>query len=104
MSKYEEYLDFRRQRRNPLVPKKLNLILVTDGVADDEDEVQEYILSIAERLNELGAPKTYIGIQFVQIGDDPDASKWLQWLDDDLAKDPRVKGRDVSTYQCHILD
>ena len=99
MSKYEEYLELRRQRRNPLVPKKLNLILVTDGVADDEDEVQEYILNIAERLNELKAPKAYIGIQFVQIGDNSDASKWLQWLDDGLAEDPRVKGRDVSTHR-----
>lgn len=75
------------------MPKPLNLIVVTDGRADDDDIVTWYLTEVAGQLDKLRAPPRQIGIQFVQIGDDPKATEWLRKLDDDLANG---KVRDVS--------
>lgn len=76
----------------PKPPNKLNLIVVTDGQADDRQEVEDYIIETARTLDELGAPTAQVGIQFVQIGED---RTYLKRLDDDLKKrNPPI--RDVS--------
>jgi hypothetical protein len=84
---------FRKRRSTPSLcvsdpgadlPKPLNLIVLTDGEADDEQEVEEYLVETARTLDELGAPKSHIGIQFVQVGDDVEAAEYLRRLDDDL--------------------
>ena len=109
LMRYEQYLEEstaykRKQARGvktaiaPKKPKFLNLIVLTDGQANDEQEVEEYIVDVAEQLDNLKAPKGYIGVQFVQIGDDDRAKKYLKRLDDDLKKrDPPI--RDVSVYR-----
>lgn len=109
---YEQYLqeesrykdDLRRLARDrqararlvrPRAPKKLNLIVITDGKADDKQEVEDYIIKTARDLDRLGAPDGQIGIQFVQIGEDEAARVFLKRLDDDLeSQDPPI--RDVS--------
>lgn len=80
---------------SPKKPKFLNLIVITDGQADDEEEVEEYIVKVAKKLDEMDAPNNYIGIQFIQIGDDEKATKFLQRLDDEL-KTQTNPIRDVS--------
>lgn len=80
-------------RAPPKEPKFLNVIVITDGQADDEEEVEEYIVKVARKLDGMDAPKNYIGIQFIQIGDDEKATSFLQRLDDDLHK---YQIRDVS--------
>lgn len=75
------------------MPKRLNLIVVTDGRADDDDTVTWYLTDVAEQLDKLQAPPRQIGIQFVQVGDDPIATNWLRELDDELGNG---KVRDVS--------
>lgn len=75
------------------IPKPLNLIVVTDGHADDHEEVTWYLTEVAEQLDSMRALPRQIGIQFVQIGDDEGAATWLRNLDDDL-DNGRV--RDVS--------
>ena len=102
--KYKE--DLRRlsgdpvRRRNlvrPKAPNKLNLIVTTDGQADDRQEVEDYIIEAARQLDEMKAPAAQIGIQFVQIGEDESARKYLRRLDNELAnQDPPV--RDVSLH------
>ncbi|KAF2474401.1 uncharacterized protein BDR25DRAFT_340886 [Lindgomyces ingoldianus] len=84
MSAVREFAE--RRKKNPYLtpPKPLNLVVVTDGEADDEQAVEEYIVSVARELAELRAPKSYIGIQFVQIGDDVEAAEYLRRLDDGL--------------------
>lgn len=105
IEKFEAYLQdlaIYRQRlrerskkpKRPDRPKSLNLIVITDGQADDEEEVENYIVQIAKQLDELRAPAGYIGIQFVQVGDDEHATKFLERLDDDIKK---MGIRDVST-------
>ncbi len=108
LEKYGEYL---RQKadskqnahrdsgiRAPKRPKSLNLIVITDGEADDEQEVEEYIVSVAKRLDDWDAPAAYVGIQFVQVGDDARATIFLQRLDDELKnREPHIR-RDVSIF------
>lgn len=83
--------------RHPKEPKSLNVIVITDGQADDEEELEEYILEVARKLDRMNAPKNYISIQFIQIGDDERASDFLLRLDDDI-KTQRTKIRGVSPY------
>ena len=89
-----------RSRRTPKPvkpdhPKPYNLIVITDGAADDRPEVEEYIVSVATQLDNLRAPSRQIGIQFVQVGEDANAKKWLDRLDDEL-KNRVPPVRDVS--------
>lgn len=80
--KYKAYVDERKRGVPCEHPKPLNLIVITDGDADDQDEVEDYLTSVAKELDRLEAPGRHIGIQFVQIGDDKAAAKWLTDLDD----------------------
>ncbi len=109
LDKYEEYLkqmdDYKQKRqqglgiRAPKRPKFLSLIVITDGEADDEQKVEEYIVSVAKRLDDWAAPAAYVGIQFVQVGDDYRATIFLQRLDNELKNcEPEI--RDVSTLPC----
>ena len=99
---FEQYAAYNRKTRadrarlvKPQPPKKLNLIVITDGQADDKQEVEDYIIETARELDTLKAPAAQIGIQFVQIGEDEDAKKFLKRLDDDLKhQEPPI--RDVS--------
>jgi len=109
MKAFREFVD--KKKRNPYgthtLPKPLNLVVVTDGEADDEVEVEEYIVSVARELAELRAPKSYIGIQFVQIGDEVEAAEYLRRLDDDLKTSHRTADgkpiRDVSDREDELV-
>jgi len=57
--------------------------LTISYLADDPKEV---IIEAARRLDQQQARQGCFGIQFVQIGDDPDATEALRELDDDLPK------------------
>jgi hypothetical protein len=77
-------------------PKKLNLIIFTDGKASDDDEVEDYIVKVATKLDKMEASRRAIGIQFVQVGDDKNAAKWLRHLDNHLKNQKGQAVRDVS--------
>ena len=66
------------------VCKPLNLIVITDGRADDQKYVREVIVKAARRLDDLKADDHQIGIQFFQVGRDKKATEDLTELDDDL--------------------
>jgi len=53
------------------------------------------IIDFARRLDVKNIPLRQLGIQFVQIGDDPDATDALKELDDSLGP---VHGIRVSNY------
>lgn len=65
-------------------PKPLNLIVVTDGEADEEEALENFLVDTANELEHLAAPANFIGFQFVQVGDSIEASAYLKRLDDDL--------------------
>ncbi|GAA5850552.1 hypothetical protein JCM8547_001911 [Rhodosporidiobolus lusitaniae] len=73
--------------------KPLLLLILTDGRADDPDMVKDICVEMAQRLDEVRAPPYQLGVQFVQIGDDPEAREFLQDLDDNLK--PQLGVRDM---------
>ncbi|CAE6445673.1 unnamed protein product [Rhizoctonia solani] len=63
--------------------KPINYIVITDGAPSDDPE--SVIVAAARRLDKGEFPLSQVGIQFVQIGNDPEATEALAELDDDLA-------------------
>jgi hypothetical protein len=96
VDKFEEYRGSLKSSSRAERPKKLNLIIITDGAADDKEEVEFTIVTAAKRLDALQAPKHQVGIQFLQIGQDVKAGKWLELLDNSLHKMHGI--RDVSFH------
>ena len=64
--------------------KPMNIIVITDGKPDDEPE--QVLIKIAQRLDKMDALPWQIGVQFVQVGSDPGATRHLQEMDDMLSK------------------
>jgi hypothetical protein len=64
--------------------KPLNIIVITDGLA--ADDVESVILSATCKLDKLDAPAWQVGIQFFQVGEDAEAKKMLEYLDDHLGQ------------------
>ncbi|KIM57948.1 hypothetical protein SCLCIDRAFT_129376 [Scleroderma citrinum Foug A] len=62
--------------------KPVNFIVTTDGVPSDDPE--SVIVATARRLDLGHFPLSQIGIQFVQIGNAKEATKFLRELDDAL--------------------
>jgi len=94
LDRFEDWKRRVRERPPPQKPKMLNLIVITDGAADDREEVEDVIADAAKRLDALHAPRTQVGIQFLQIGKDEAAARWLVLLDDELKTKHGI--RDVS--------
>lgn len=68
----------------PASTKPVNIICITDG--EPSDDVEHVIIKLAQKLDALDAPAWQVGIQFFQVGNDPDATKHLKQLDDELAE------------------
>jgi hypothetical protein len=62
--------------------KPLNVIVITDGQA--QDDVESVIVSTARKLDALDAAPYQLGVQFFQVGSDRGATEALRELDDDL--------------------
>lgn len=74
----------RKYEASPSSTKPLNIIVITDG--EPSDDVESPIISAAKKLDKLDAPAWQVGIQFFQVGRDPEAKKHLNQLDDELAE------------------
>jgi len=113
-----------RLAKGPTRPRPINVLVITDGCADDPEGVEELAEEICELLDEHGAPNNQFGIQFIQIGDmevatrhirstlgnTPEAEKlinkarddleqstaWLKKLDDYLVEESAAKGGKIS--------
>jgi len=91
-----------RKKRGALTPgekapKKLNIVVITDGCPSDEPA--DVIVSCARRLDEGRYPLAQIGIQFLQVGNDSAATSALIALDDELNKVHKVRDMvDTTTY------
>ncbi|KAA1076881.1 hypothetical protein PGT21_022884 [Puccinia graminis f. sp. tritici] len=89
----------RATNRAPIKP--LNLIVITDGEGDDPDTLAHALAGFSDRLDLGRFPLTQLGVQFVQIGNDRDATRFLQALDDELKSE--LGGRrdivDFTPYQ-----
>ncbi|KAL8731525.1 MAG: hypothetical protein Q9166_003371 [cf. Caloplaca sp. 2 TL-2023] len=86
-----EYMYEYRQNRSK---KGLNLIILTDGEPERGQNVEKVIVKYANLLRNASAPLFHVGIQFVQIGADSAATKFLKYLDTKL-KGKRDLDRDM---------
>lgn len=73
--------------------KPLLMFVVTDGAPESRDQVAKVIASATQKMN----ADEEIAIQFLQIGDDSEATKFLASLDDDLQKTHKAKYDIVDT-------
>jgi len=94
VANYEEYFQQIRKKLKVARPKPLNVIVLTDGQDDEEDATEDTLVHIAGQLDKMNAPKSQVGIQFLQVGDDPEATEYLDRLDNDLKTKHNI--RDVS--------
>jgi uncharacterized protein with von Willebrand factor type A (vWA) domain len=60
--------------------KPILVFVITDGGANDQSRVARVIADATKKMND----DSEIGIQFLQIGKDSAATKFLQFLDDEL--------------------
>jgi hypothetical protein len=94
VASYQKYFQEKVAKLKTTRPKPLNIIVLTDGKADDAEDLEELLVRIAKQLDEMNAPKSQVGIQFLQVGDDEEAANYLEYLDN------QIKGkygiRDVS--------
>ncbi|OBZ70496.1 hypothetical protein A0H81_09664 [Grifola frondosa] len=86
---YMESLDQARSRQDAGDPdalkaiKPVNYIILTDGAPTDDPE--DVIVNIARRLDRGNYPLSQLGLQFVQIGNSPEATAFLNELDNGLS-------------------
>lgn len=78
----DEYAEYKRDPANNPPVKPLNIVVLTDGEPSDDPE--SVIVDAARQLDRLNAPLHQVGIQFLQIGDEPGAEEALKELDDAL--------------------
>jgi hypothetical protein len=69
--------------------KKTNYLVITDGRPTDDAEGA--IVQIAKRLDKAGATLSQVGIQFIQIGSDTQARKFLEKLDNELKEKHSIR-------------
>ncbi|MCJ1266847.1 hypothetical protein MMC22_006732 [Lobaria immixta] len=72
-------------------PKPVNIIVITDGKPNNPDELENYIINTAKKLDALDADYFQVGIQFFQVGQDEEAAVALHDLDDNLAKKKGIR-------------
>ena len=81
---------FKRRAQGQDIPvKPLNIIVITDGVPSDD--VESVIVKAARKLDQYDAEPWQVGIQFFQVGCEPDAAENLRQLDDALSSEHGIR-------------
>ncbi|KAF9228098.1 hypothetical protein BS17DRAFT_692358 [Gyrodon lividus] len=91
----EHYLPFLEREGSTHEP--ITVIVITDGVATDQGELERSIVEAAHRLDRNGVREDAFGIQFVQIGTDQAAADVLHALDDHLVDHYKIRDMVDST-------
>jgi hypothetical protein len=108
--KYQQHSNRKVAGQETAPPKPLNIIVLTDGKADDEKALKRLLVRTAKQLDEMFAPDSQIGIQFLQVGDDKDAAAFLKHLDNELEDTYEIRDVRISYLgyvsrltQCQIV-
>lgn len=81
--------------------KPINLVVITDGSPTDDPE--DVIVDLAKKLDQLDAPLSQVGIQFIQIGNDATALEALEYLDDGLKEKYHIRDMvDTTPFSGHF--
>lgn len=78
---------------DPEEVKPMNIIVITDGVPTDD--LEDVLIKAAKKLDSMDAPPYQIGIQFFQVGTEPEAAAYLKHLDDTLGQNEAEPIRDM---------
>jgi hypothetical protein len=73
---------FQRKASGQAKPNGEKFLVVTDGQPDNRDLVMAAIIQASQEMDR----DKELAVTFIQIGSDPDATKFLKLLDDDLTK------------------
>jgi uncharacterized protein YegL len=81
-SSFDSWL--KRKQKGELKANGEIIVVVTDGCPQDEKEVASTIVNFTKKLDQSDEDNKTIGIEFIQVGKDVAASRFLKKLDDDL--------------------
>lgn len=76
----DKFMQGKRNGRYSGLKQGETIIVVTDGIPDDEEAVKRLIIDTSNSLDN----EDMLGITFVQVGHDKTATNFLKMLDDDL--------------------
>ena len=76
-----------RNKENPAFPKPVNIILITDGAANNNVLLIQYLNNWARALDRIDAPPDQLGIQFFQVGNKEGVSQFLMYLDSAMSEE-----------------
>jgi len=68
-------------------PKPKNVIVMTDGAANNNKLLKQNLIRYAKRLDAIKAPSSQIGVQFFQVGNVEGVDDFLIHLDNALAEE-----------------
>lgn len=88
LSQVEESIERQAHGHEPTC-KPLNIIVITDGVPSDD--VESIIVRAAKKLDTWDADPGQVGIQFFQVGREPEAADDLRELDDSLSGEHGIR-------------
>jgi len=71
---------FQRKSAGQTKPNGEIILVVTDGEPDDRKAVMKVIIEASRRIDQ----EEELGISFIQVGTDPQATRFLKLLDDEL--------------------
>jgi uncharacterized protein with von Willebrand factor type A (vWA) domain len=77
---FESYFERKRSRKTK--PNGETILVVTDGEPDDARAVMRVVVEASRRIDR----DEELGVQLVQVGNDPHARRFLKLLDDDLTR------------------
>ncbi len=66
--------------------RPLSIVVVTDGMPSDKEQVIQTIVTASQRLKAEGGRDEELALQLIQIGTDAGATRFLKELDDDLQR------------------
>ncbi|KAF7349315.1 von willebrand factor [Mycena sanguinolenta] len=80
--------------------KHVNYIVITDGAPTDrpETEPEVVIVAAARELDSISAPLGQVGIQFVQVGGNRAATRYLESLDNNLRTKHNIRDMVDTTF------
>lgn len=88
LAQVEEAVE-RQAHGQDVTVKPLNIIVITDGVPSDD--VEATVVQAAKKLDAMASEPWQVGIQFFQVGREPDAAEDLQELDDALSRQHDIR-------------
>lgn len=78
---------FKRKGKGQVKEKGEIFLVVTDGIPNNPNEVIKVIVEASNKVEH----QAEIGITFIRIGSDPEAEKFLNFIDDELVKKRKAK-------------